>query len=584
MKNTKFILLFSILLNSFIALPQTAKVSPFWQQQKTEPYRGKQDDIYFLNDTLGWYCNGSGKIYKTYDGGINWKLITEKPGTYFRCLGFADSLTGFAGNIGTDYFPGVTDTVPIYKTTDGGKTWSPVPYKGPTVKGLCAIDIYREPFINAGKRDYKIHIYAGGRVGSPAFMMVSHDGGNSFVSTDMSAYCKYILDIKFFNLKEGIICAGSSEMLENNHALIIGTDDGGKTWTKRYESNRNFEITWKCSFPSRKTGYVTIQNYDTLLSSSPRYVAKTTDGGKTWKELPLVDDIEVAEFGIAFTDDDHGWVGAAPNGFETSDGGKTWKKCYNGVATNKIRVVNTPQGHVSYAIGVYVFKGKDYIEDGYDVIAAMRNHYAGGRWYKNLTFIQDAIFYKEGKVEKTEQWHEALSAPGKLCIKFNGLDSKNGVVFADGKMFSVKEGTLVTQRPFVHDILLTSFDVYFLKVYETTHLLDSMGYNCKVFHQDEFNGRKVFVVGAKKGDESSPQIWIDAENWYVHRLIYKQKDKTYEVVLGDYSMIENNHVAKTVTFKINGQLSMVEKYHDIKFPKELKEEIFDPLKFTDAKW
>ncbi|MGZ3933285.1 MAG: WD40/YVTN/BNR-like repeat-containing protein [Bacteroidia bacterium] len=444
---------------------QTIRVSPYWQQLKTDTYKGKQDDIFFLNDSLGWYVNGSGKIYRTINGGTDWKLMTEKPGTYFRCIGFADSLNGFAGNIGTDYFPNVSDTVPIYKTNNGGRTWLPVAYKGPAVKGLCAIDIYKEPFVNAGKLDYKTHVFAGGRVGSPAFIMVSHDGGTTFTSFDMSSYCSYILDIKFFNLREGIICAASNTELDQNHALILTTDDGGKTWQKRYESKRPYEITWKCSFPSRKVGYVTIQSYDTTRTTSQRYVAKTTDGGRTWKELPMVNDLSVREFGIAFSDENNGWVGAIPQGFVTADGGKTWQKSYMGPATNKIRILKTASGTLAYAIGAVVMKSKDYLKDGTDVIAAMRNQYAGGKWYKNFTFIQDAIFYREGKEVKKEQWYEALSFPGNLVIKFNSMESGNGVVFSGNKVTGIKEGKAGESRPFINDLLLVGFDVYFLKPY-----------------------------------------------------------------------------------------------------------------------
>lgn len=110
-----------------------------------------------------------------------------------------DSLVGFAGTVGTDYFPNVTDSIPLYGTKDGGKTWKPVEYKGPYVKGLCAIDIVKEQYINHGKIDYKIHIYAVGRVGSPANMLVSHDGGLTWASNSMNNDCKMLFDIKMFD-------------------------------------------------------------------------------------------------------------------------------------------------------------------------------------------------------------------------------------------------------------------------------------------------------------------------------------------------------------------------------------------------
>lgn len=577
--------LFFLIFNGFIGLSQSIKTAPYWQQLKTEEYKGKQDDIYFIDAQKGWYCNGSGKIFKTSNGGTDWKLCFEKKGTFFRCIAFIDSLVGFAGNIGTDYFPNVSDTVPLYKTTDGGNSWIPVLYSGPVVKGLCAIDIYKEPVVNSGKLDYKTHIYCGGRVGSPAFLMISHDNGNSFVSQDMNKYCKYILDIKFFNLKEGIICAASGEELDKSHALIIATKDGGKTWEKRYESKRQYELTWKGYFPSPKIGYVTIQNYDTSKAMSQRYVAKTTDGGKTWKEIPLVKDINVREFGVAFTDDLHGWVGAVPYGFETFDGGKTWKPSYMGAATNKIRVITDVNGNkTALAIGVNVSKNKSIIADGYDAIAAMRNAYAGGKWYKYFTFTQETHFFnKEGKEEKMQLWHEAISSPGKLLIKFDTKDSKNGVIFENNKVHSFKENDFAVHRSMIHDLMLGAFDVYFLKPYETTHLLDSLGYNLKLVREDFYNGRKIIVVGAQKNDTLSKQLWIDAERFYLHRIIYKQGRAVSDVELTDYEKMENYWVAKKVRFKQNGTLVIEEKYFDIKFPKELNKDLFDPKKFNEVK-
>jgi photosystem II stability/assembly factor-like uncharacterized protein len=580
---TFYLLLFFIFLNALQA--QKIKTAPYWQQLKTDGYQGKQDDVFFLDEHTGWFCNGSGKIYKTRNGGVKWDLVFEKKGTFFRCIGFIDSLRGFAGNIGTDYFPNVKDTVPLYKTVDGGKSWTPVLYKGPAVKGLCAIDIYKEAVVNSGRRDYKYHVICGGRVGGPAFTMISHDNGENFVSTDMSKYCKYILDIKFFNLNEGIICAASGEELDNSHALIITTFDGGQTWAKAYESPRNSEITWKCAFPSRKVGYVTIQSYDTLKSSDQRYVAKTTDGGKTWKELPLAKNFDVREFGIGFTDELHGWVGAIPHGFETFDGGKTWRPSYMGAATNKIRIISKANGEKeAIGIGVTVNKNKAVIENGYDAIAAMRDAYAGGKWYKNFTFSQETHFYNEkGKEDKMEIWHEASSSPGKLLIKAGTKDSKNGALFENNMVHSYREGQPPVHRAMIHDLCLAAFDVYFLKPYETTHLLDSLGYNLKLVREDLFDGRKVLVVGAAKNDSTSNQLWIDVERFYLHRLIYTQRKTLHDVVLSDYTRMEGYWVAKKMIFKQNGRLALTENYFDIKFPKELSRDLFNPEKFNEVK-
>lgn len=327
-----------------------------WQKLNTEAYPGKQDDICFINRQTGWYVNGYGRIFQTKDGGNTWVKQLEQKGTFFRCIAFLDSLRGFAGTVGTDYFPNVTDTIPLYKTVDGGKTWSPVVYKGPAVKGLCAIDVVKEQYINHGKIDYKYHIYAVGRVGSPAMMMVSHDEGKTFYSQDLNADCSMLFDIKMFNVKEGVVCAASNADVTQSNALILTTKDGGKTWTKVFQSTRPFETTWKVSFPTRKVGYVTIQSYNPDPTVKQQHVAKTTDGGLTWTELNLVEDAQAREFGIGFLDEQHGFVGAMNSGFETRDGGQSWSKIDLGRACNKIRIYQDGQKMYGYAIGINVFK------------------------------------------------------------------------------------------------------------------------------------------------------------------------------------------------------------------------------------
>lgn len=329
-----------------------------WKKLNTERYAGKQDDITFINKKEGWYVNGYGSIYHTTNAGETWEKQLEKKGTFFRCIAFVDSLRGFAGTVGTDYFPNVTDTIPLYGTSDGGKTWNPVSYTGPYVKGLCAMDIVKEQFINHGKTDYKVHIYAVGRVGSPANMMVSHDGGVTWTSNSMDKDCKMLFDIKMFDKNNGFACAASDEDLEKSNAVILKTSDGGKSWKKVYQSERTFECTWKASFPTKEVGYVTIQSYNPDSNVKQQRIAKTTDGGNTWNEINLIEDAGAREFGIGFIDENHGFVGTMNSGYETKDGGLTWATVNLGKACNKIRIYKDANGKVyGYSIGVDVMKG-----------------------------------------------------------------------------------------------------------------------------------------------------------------------------------------------------------------------------------
>jgi photosystem II stability/assembly factor-like uncharacterized protein len=329
-----------------------------WKLTAAEPFRGKQDDVFFINAQIGWYGNGSGKIYGTRDGGASWKLLFEKPGTFFRTLAFVDELHGFAGNVGTDYFPGVTDETALYETLDGGITWAAVTLPA-KVKGLCAIDIVRASFINHGVLDQRTLIHAAGRVGGPANLLRSLDGGKTWKHIDLTRLAGPILDVKFFNENEGLVFAGTKTDTEQSNALILQTADGGATWREVYRSARPYEITWKASFPNRQTGFVTVQSYDPDTTKNQRVIAKTTDGGATWKEIPLVKDHAVREFGAGFATPDIGWVGINDGAFQTIDGGNSWTRIPAteiGRAVNKVRILPNGKSFIAYAIGTHVAK------------------------------------------------------------------------------------------------------------------------------------------------------------------------------------------------------------------------------------
>lgn len=333
-----------------IPAPPTA-----WRRLNTEAYPGKQDDISFVTPDLGWYGNGAGKLYRTQDGGESWEKIWEQPGTFIRALAFVDANEGYLGNVGVGYYPNVSDAHPLYRTRDGGATWSPVEAEGiGMLKGVCGIDILHRRRIYQGELRPTTVIHAAGRVGGPAAMLRSVDGGETWQALDLSAHAGMILDVKFFSADEGLVCAASSADLEQANALVLRTRDGGATWATAYRGQRVYENCWKMNFPSRRVGYATVQSYNE--SDPVRVVIKTIDGGATWRELPMVSDAAAREFGVGFVNEDWGWVGASGSGYETRDGGASWAPVEMGRAVNKIRILRDGPRWRAFAIGVTVHR------------------------------------------------------------------------------------------------------------------------------------------------------------------------------------------------------------------------------------
>ena len=324
-----------------------------WRTFATEAYRGKRDSVSFVDAEHGWYGTGAGDLFATKDGGATWQKIASRPGTFVRAVGFVDRQNGFIGNIGTDYYPGVTDETPLYRTRDGGVTWEAVDTGDATIKGVCAIDILPVKRIYQGELRPRTIIHAAGRVGGPTGMLRSVDGGETWSVIDMSAHAGMILDVKFFDENTGLVFAATNADPAQAEGLVLRTEDGGKTWKEVYRSGRAYELIWKASFPEGgDTGYATVQSYDPERAT--QLVIRSDDRGRTWREIEIAQDKTARQFGIGFVSADVGFVGTAAGGFATKDGGTTWERAPIARAANKFQAVSTDKGVRVYAIGTEV--------------------------------------------------------------------------------------------------------------------------------------------------------------------------------------------------------------------------------------
>lgn len=321
-----------------------------WRTLPSEPYQRKQDDIFFATPARGWYGNGGGKLFTTADGGESWTRLWEQSGTFVRALGFIDEQNGFLGNLGVGPSPRITDPHPLYRTRDGGESWTPIAteFEG-SVKGICSIDILPRRVIFQGEVQMRHLVHAAGRAFGPATILRSEDGGESWRLIDLSRQAGMILDVRFLDMNNGFVCAATSNDLEQSNASILRTRDAGATWQSVYRSARPLELCWKLSFPSRRIGYATVQNNDSAVAR--QVVIKTSDGGCTWRELRLCHDSDAKQFGIGFVSEQRGWVGTATGGLETRDGGRSWRPSNMGESVNKIRVLRDSNRFTAYAIG-----------------------------------------------------------------------------------------------------------------------------------------------------------------------------------------------------------------------------------------
>jgi outer membrane lipoprotein-sorting protein len=221
-----------------------------------------------------------------------------------------------------------------------------------------------------------------------------------------------------------------------------------------------------------------------------------------------------------------------------------------------------------------------------ELIAAMQKKY-GKSWYKTATFVQETTNIEPDGTSKVETWYEAMSVPGSLRIDFTPTKEGNGILFTGGNIYVFKSGKVDATRPFEHPLLILGFDIYRLPATDVLAKLQALKFDLSQFREDTWQGRPVYVVGAKAGDLHAPQFWIDQQNLYFVRMIRpggKDGTQTQETQFNKYQKLGGGWMAPEVIFMIDGKVVTTEKYSDMRADVELDPKLFDPQSWTTVHW
>jgi hypothetical protein len=213
-------------------------------------------------------------------------------------------------------------------------------------------------------------------------------------------------------------------------------------------------------------------------------------------------------------------------------------------------------------------------------------HARGTSWYKTVTFVQATTQYRQLGITLRSTWFEALSLPGRLRIEMDSAGHR-GMIFARDSQYVFRNGKLIGSRRDIHVLLLLGFDLYFLPAQESLAKLKEFGFDLSIVREDSWQGRPVYVVGAKKGDSHSIQFWIDRERLTFVRLLQpagKDSSHTQEVQFNKYRRLGGGWISPEVVIKLDGKIVMTEVYSKIKAGVKLDPALFDPNRWGTVRW
>jgi photosystem II stability/assembly factor-like uncharacterized protein len=273
-----------------------------------------------FKDTLrGWVGGSNGAIYKTTDGGNTWTpfAVAFQP----AALSMYDSSTGWAaGNQGR-----------IYRTTNGGITW------------FRQRDVFEEKY--------------------------NGTAAQSVLRNVTSGYLHNQIDT----------------------ALVVRTTTGGASWQEqRFDSI------------GQLLRVVFVDSLHGWINTGPNFILRTTTGGQSWQQLAT----PVSFDAVHFIDTLHGWGGWIDRFYGTRDGGRSWQFLYR---------INPPPpedfyvGNLSFADSL---NGWAFGSSSFDGGVIYRTTDGGFSWYRESYRL---VLYGYGDAIMLDRFHGwAVAADGRV--------------------------------------------------------------------------------------------------------------------------------------------------------------------------
>ncbi len=286
---------------------------------------GPDATAFFLDAERAWLLianegGTSGSLYRTEDGGLTWQVFTAP--LAYGWLQFLDAQTGFAL---TDLGVGTGSmAIALYKTTDGGETWTQVYTNDPNLpdaredvplSGIKEGFFFRSPEVGwitgttyATGRSYVYKTEDGGLTWSEQPLSLPAGFAEAFVLTDPPVFFSQYnglmsvtlssdvaAQVIFYTLDGGQTWQAGFPLNFSAQAVFIpplnvylwdGGEtmyvslDGGNTWTTRTTSLNYPGDLLAVSFADLRHGWVVILNDD----GEPE-LYRSLDGGETWERL-----------------------------------------------------------------------------------------------------------------------------------------------------------------------------------------------------------------------------------------------------------------------------------------------------------
>lgn len=209
------------------------------------------------------------------------------------------------------------------------------------------------------------------------------------------------------------------------------------------------------------------------------------------------------------------------------------------------------------------------------VLKQMYDRYHG-KWRQSQRFTQQTYRYTAGALSAIETWYETVEFPDRMRIDIGIPDSGNCMIFCRDSVFTFSKGMPTSARAYANDLLFITGGMYFAPNYDAAaSRFAALGYNPDRSCMATLNDRKVYVIGVLNTEETANQLWVDASDFRVLKLVQYDDGSRNEVYFSGHVNTGRGLCETIATFYEDGRMVQMERYSDIRI-----NDVFDNTMFA----
>jgi photosystem II stability/assembly factor-like uncharacterized protein len=371
------------------------------------------NDVFLVNQDVGWIVGNKGIILYTSDGGQNWVRKSTLFNYDFLKVFFYDQDRGWIG----------TANGRIMITTNGGNDWTEV-LISPDFTYFDAI-YFTSPFVG--------HISVGKY--KAVYIMRTTDGGLTWTKKDSlvsATTASRWYDIDFYNDNLGVVVGDKKDAQRY-------TTDGGQTWLKSTPINDNFFRDQRSVHWLNSTDVISLGEGNEFWGVvTPIY--KSTDGGKNWAKKTQYPQNNYDRVRDAYFKNSLEGIAVGNNGFSfayitrTTDGGETWNASFLTYSFGLKALAGFGNKLIALGTGAHILSSDDFgnnwqLYRQFTPTPVYAIQFVGSKGYA-LTRYSDFYFSEDAY---GDEWIYRSSPPMWESVAMQFLDEYTGFILKENR-------------------------------------------------------------------------------------------------------------------------------------------------------